>query len=134
MKRGKMALLLVVALFMVSGCGKEQTLNCTMDIDSMGVTMKYGIDIDFKGSSVDDMNVSVEVEYPEGITEEQKTLMTSTIKTQLESQGLEGKETENGMKLTAGKDSPYFSGLDYSGKLEYDDAKKYFEAAGYTCK
>lgn len=136
MKKGKLALLLVVALFMVSGCGKEQTLSCTTEESTSGITMKSSIDVKFKGKKVDDMKVTIDVEYPEGTTAEQNELFSSTLKTQFESQGLKSEDLENGLRLTADKDSKFFeeNDIDLDEKADYDEAKETFESMGYTCK
>lgn len=134
MKRGKLALLLVVALFMVSGCGKEKELVCNTSLTQSGITIEQDVKVKMKGNKVEDVKFDMLVKYPEGYTDEQKNTLYETYKAQESTLDMTAEKADNGVKLTAGKDSKYLEDVDFDSKIKYDDLKKEYEKKGYTCK
>lgn len=134
MKRGKLALLLVVAMFMVSGCGKEKELVCTTSATQGGITIEQEVNVKMKGNKVEDVNLDMLVKYPDEYTDEQKNTLFETYKAQESVLDMKAEKADNGIRLTAGKDSKYFDDVDFSEKISFDDLKEQYEKQGYTCK
>ena len=134
MKRGKLTLLLIVTMFMVSGCGAEKELVCTTTMSESGITIEQEVNVKMKGKKVDDINLDMIVLYPEGYTDDQKKTLFETYKNQEDVLDMKAEDSEKGVKLTAGKDSKYFKDVNFDSKVTYDDLKSEYEKKGYTCK
>lgn len=134
MKRGKIALMLVAVVFMVSGCGKEKELVCNTSLTQAGITIEQNVNVKMKGNKVEDVNFDMLVLYPDGYTDEQKNVLFETYKNQESTLDMKAENSEKGVKLTAGKDSKYLKDVDFDSKISYDDLKKEYEKKGYTCK
>jgi uncharacterized lipoprotein YehR (DUF1307 family) len=131
MKKSKIVLLSLVSVLVLSGCGKKE-LTCTMDSSTAGMTTKTTVDIKLDGSTLDSMNVALDVTIPDEY-KDQKDQIIENLKASDES--FKVSETKNGVKLTAGSDSKYFENFDLKDKkVDYDEVKEVFEKAGFECK
>lgn len=129
MKSGKLVLLSLVTILVLTGCGKKE-LTCTMSQTQNGVKMDSEVVIEFDGKTVEDMNMTMDVEIPESL-QEQKELLKSSF----EAQTFKVEESEKGFKLTADAESKFFKDLKLGeSKASYDDTKEALEAQGFTCK
>jgi len=130
MKRGKLVLLSLVTVLVLTGCGKKE-LTCTMSAEQNGVNMEQTIEVKFDGNTIDDMSIVMDVEIPENLSSQK-----DTFKTTYEALDFKVEEIDKGLRLTADRDSKYVKeNLDLGeSKANYDDAKKQFENAGYKCK
>lgn len=130
MKRGKLVLLSLISVLVLTGCGSNKELNCSMTDTSSGMQIDANVVVKFDGKTVEDMNITMDVNIPE----EYKS-QTATMKSLYEAAEFKVEETDKGLRLSAGSDSKYFKDLNLGDtKASYDDTKKQFEAAGYTCK
>ncbi|MCI8330795.1 MAG: hypothetical protein HFE04_01700 [Bacilli bacterium] len=129
MKSGKLVLLSLVTILVLTGCGKKE-LTCTMSQTQNGVKMDSEVVIKFDGKTVEDMNMTMDVEIPESL-QEQKELLKSSF----EAQTFKVEESEKGLKLTADAESKFFKDLKLGeSKASYDDTKEALEGQGFTCK
>lgn len=129
MKSGKLVLLSLVTILVLTGCGKKE-LTCTMSQTQNGVKMDSEVVIEFDGKTVEDMNMTMDVEIPESL-QEQKELLKSSF----EAQTFKVEESEKGFKLTADAESKFFKDLKLGeSKASYDDTKEALEVQGFTCK
>ncbi len=140
MKKVLMSGTLLVCMVMLSGCGSK-TLTCTDEVTSDGMgTTTTKVELTFKKDKISKAKTSatmvVEDAYKSYIS-----FMKSSLESTLENQnGVTYKVTVNDNKLDAVAEyniSKLDSDTTISGanqSLSYDDAKKYFEDSGYTCK
>lgn len=129
MRRGKLVLLSLVTLLVLTGCGKKE-LTCTMSQTQNDVKMDSTVVVKFDGKTVEDMNMTMDVEVPESL-QSQKELLKSSF----EAQTFKVEETDKGFKLTADSESKFFKDLKLGeSKASYDDTKDALEAQGFTCK
>lgn len=131
MKKGKLLVLSLILVTVLTGCGSNKELSCTMTDSSSGLEVKSSVNVKLKNSKVDDMNVIVDAKIPEEL-KEQKQVIIDTLKGTDNS--FEVSETEDGVRLTAGKDSKYFSNVDLNEKVSYKELKDTFEAEGFKCE
>lgn len=134
-------LICLVAIFVLTGCGKSgNQVVCTMNQDSSGMSMKQTVKMNFKDNNVDSASISMDVKLDDTY-KSYKSILISSVKSEfssLEQQynvKINVKETSNGfnVNLTLQKDAMVsMFGSDLSGTKE--EAIKYFESEGYTCK
>lgn len=140
MKKVLMSGTLLVCMVMLSGCGSK-TLTCTDEVTSDGMgTTTTKVELTFKKDKISKAKTSatmvVEDAYKSYIS-----FMKSSLESTLENQnGVTYKVTVNDNKLDAvaeyniSKLDSYTTISGANQSLSYDDAKKYFEDSGYTCK
>lgn len=134
-------LICLVAILILTGCGKSgNQVTCTMSQDQSGMSMKQTVKMSFKDSNVDSASISMDVKLDDAY-KSYKSILISSVKSEfssLEEQynvKINVKETSNGfnVNLTLNKDAMVsMFGSDLSGTK--DQAVKYFESEGYTCK
>ena len=132
MKKVKLLLLSLVLVTVLTGCGSNKELSCSMTDTTSGLEVKSSVNIKLKNSKVDDMSVVVDAKIPEELAEQKQTIIDTLKGTD---NSFEVSETEDGVRLTAGKDSKYFSNFNLEKeKVSYDELKETFEAAGFKCE
>lgn len=130
MRKGKLVLLSLLSVLVLTGCGKKE-LVCTMNTSQSGVNMDSTVTVKFDGDTVEDMNLVMDMEIPESL-QSSKDVLKSTY----EALDFKVEDSDKGFKLTADAESKYFKDNLKLGesKLKYDDAKKQLEDSGFTCK
>lgn len=129
MKKSKLVLLSLVTLLVLTGCGKKE-LTCTMSQTENNIKMDSTVVVNFDGKTVEDMNMTMDVEIPETLQSQKETL-----KNFYEQATFKVEDTDKGLRLTADKDSTFFKDLKLGeSKANYDDTKDALEAQGFTCK
>lgn len=138
----KLFLPLLIAIFLVTGCGGgSQVVKCTMSQDMSVAEMKSNLEVGIKNSKFDYIEMEMEVVVDESYKAYKDTLVSS-----LESQftGFESlygakvniKDTDDGAKITISMnkaEAEKFYGKD-SKKLTKKDVIEEFESQGFTCK
>ena len=62
----KYLLLVVIALLLVTGCGKDKKLSCSKNLNTSGLDVVQQVDINFNGSSsIKNMKMSFLVKLPD---------------------------------------------------------------------
>ncbi len=133
MKKGLLVLSSLAALVVMTGCGGKK-LTCTMDNNSLGLETKSTVEVKFKKDVVDSMKVAMDITIPDEYKDQKDELIEEFKKSE---ENVKVTETKNGIKVEAdsSSNSDFFDDLDFDDKeVSYDDAKKAFEAQGYTCK
>lgn len=147
MKKKLMLCIPVVALgLLTSGCGNTKVLECTMTDDSTdGMEMLETIKATYKKDALTNVTMNMKITVDEELEEYMDELSDSLTS---EFSSLEDKE---GVKVTAETDENVLDfnieadltkmddeakeELDMDDETEtYEEAKKYFEEEGYTCK
>lgn len=132
MKKLKMVILPLVAVLMLSGCGGNESITCTMSTTTSGMNTDQKVEISLKNNKVDTMKVTIDIEVPDEYKDQKQAMMDAMNEL---GSGMEVKETEKGIRVTADQDSSYFDSYNIKdGKVKYDDIKEAFEAQNYTCK
>lgn len=136
----------VVLVSFATGCGsKSKTLKCTMEQDLSVYKMEQNVNVSFQKDDITKMEivqtVKVDDTYSAYMSELEKTLAT-VFDSYKDTKGFDisTKTDRNTIKTTLVAD---FSKMDDAAKesleivdtkAKYDDAKKAFEAQGYSCK
>lgn len=129
MKKSKLVLLSLITVLVLTGCGKKE-LTCTMSQTENNIKMDSTVVVNFDGKTVEDMNMTMDVEIPETLQSQKETL-----KNFYEQATFKVEDTDKGLRLTADKDSTFFKDLKLGeSKANYDDTKDALEAQGFTCK
>lgn len=129
MKRGKLVLLSLITVLVLTGCGKKE-LTCTMSTEESGAKIDSTVVVKFGGKTVEDMNMTMDVEIPESLQAQKEVLRAFYEKADFKVE-----DSETGLKLTADADSKYFEQLKLGeSKASYDDTKEQLEKSGFTCK
>ena len=144
MKKFVIALSAVIALSLVTGCGKSKTLKCKMSEKETGYSMVGTETIVFNGSKVEDYSADFVMELDETyLTYKDKfvELFEKQMSSYKEIEGvtLETKKTDNGVKITMKADvqdmtDAGLSKLNLKKKASYSATKKDREKSGYECK
>lgn len=136
----------VVLVSFATGCGsKTKTLKCTMEQNLSVYEMQQNVNVSFKKDNITKMEiiqtVKVDETYSSYMSELEKTLAT-VFDSYKDTKGFDisTKTDGNTIKTTLVAD---FSKMDDDAKdsldivdtkAKYEDAKKAFEAQGYSCK
>ncbi len=141
MKKIGLALISISALALITGCGKEKSLECKMSNESSGIYQTYTLNFDtkdkFKSAKlVQDMKLSSD---QTGNLELYKQTTEEAFKNNETTKNLKIKVTDNGKDTVTAtvdfnaEDANKISGGN-SATASYDDLKKALEDSGYTCK
>lgn len=144
MKKIIMPIALVGLALVLSGCGKTETLTCTMSQDESGMAMNSKIEAVFEGNEVTKLNLNIDAKVDESLSSYVPT-MKSVIESQYEKYKKEGAT----VKVTS-KDNTIKADLSFDLKKMSDEdkeeldlidtkgtkeaSKKDLEKEGYTCK
>ena len=137
---------MVMGLVLFTGCIGEQTLTCTKDISSSGITMIQTVNVKFVNNKVDTMNTTVAVTLPDSYKSYIDTFV-SRFNSQYKSQygSYEHvklntvKKSDNQIDVNIDFDYKNMTdsekkGLDLVGSERYSNNKKTLEKQGFTCK
>lgn len=130
---------------LMTGCDSSNRLNCTLEQDVSGNTVKQNIVATFSGDNVLNLTMNVET-----ILEEQYIEHIDTFVDQIDMQFENYKGKKGITTNTAKKDNSVVFNMDINvdemdddakntlgivdTESSYEDAKKSLENAGYTCK
>ena len=146
MKKKIMLCLPVLALgLLTSGCGSEKVLECTMSENSDGMEMSQVVKATYKKDALSKVDMTMEITVDDEYAEYMDLFESSLTSefTALEDQkgvtmNTETKDNTLTFSLVADLDE-----MDDEAKEDldmednagtYEEAKKYFEDEGYTCK
>lgn len=149
MKKILWSLVLVIGIFVITGCGSSATLNCSKDFSSSmqyGVSMVQDSKIEFKNNKIESMDMIMKFEVPSTLSSQFDTLM-NTMKTTYDNMYAK----YDGITVTTNKTgSNTFEvviSIDYKnisdttkkaigavGSESYSVNRKQLENQGYTCK
>lgn len=144
MKKIVMPIMLVVLALVLSGCGKKETLTCTMTQDESGMVMNSKMEAIFEGNEVTKMDLNITAEVDESLSAYVPT-MKEAIETQY------AKYKKDGVTVNvSNKDNTINADLSFNlKKMSEEDkkaldlidtkgtkaaTKKELEKQGYTCK
>lgn len=129
--KGKTLILLLISLFLVTGC--EKKLTCTLEEEGQKSTLIYR----FKDDKATKVTMKVRIELDENIDDKKIDERIKTFKEYYESNGYEDVEVKaKGKRLdvTATTDAKKFTSSNDEKDLTYDAIKKVLEDGEYTCK
>lgn len=137
------AVLAAVAL-VLSGCGKTETLTCTMSQDESGMVMNSKIEAVFEGNEVTKIDLNIDATIDESLSA-YITTMEDVIESQYEKYKKEGAtvnvsskdnvikaDLSFDLKKMSDEDKEELDLIDTKGTKEA--TKKELEKEGYTCK
>lgn len=137
------AILVAVAL-VLSGCGKTETLTCTMSQDESGMVMNSKMEAIFEGNEVTKIDLNIDAKIDESLSA-YVTTMEDVIEAQYEKYKKEGTtvnvsskdnvikaDLSFDLKNMSDKDKEELDLIDTKGTKEA--TKKELEKEGYTCK
>ncbi len=131
MKGKLVALVAVVAVFVMTGCGSK-TLTCTNQNNMAGIEMNSTVKVNFKGDKMDDMKVIMEVKVPDEYKDQKQDLIDELKEID---ENIKVTETKDGVKAEMTADEDYFKELNIdSTTVTYDELKEAFTKQSYTCK
>lgn len=141
MKRLGLILCSVSMILLVTGCGGEKKLECTMELDQNGVKVNQIYTLNFKSNKFTGSVLKQEMKLDENMAPNLATYK-STIENMAKSgqyKNFNSKVTDNGkdtVTLTMDLDVDGFKKMSNSkvDKVSYKDMKKALENANYVCK
>lgn len=137
----KLVLAGVLSLIVLTGCGKKETVVCTMTNKMNGITVDTTANISLNGSRFAGMNVEYDIILPESIQSNKQatiSLLEKTYKSYGEKVGatIETTETEKGAKVTlnmTAEQAKNFSGSK-NDKASKKDVIEIYGKQGFECK
>ncbi len=135
MKKGRLLLLSLVLITVMTGCGKKE-LSCVMTQVEEGVETKNNINVTLKNDKIDSMKVTGDITILEEYNEQKEELI-NTLRGTYNSLGYEVNDTDNGLKVSMDADIDYLRSLvlfDLGEKVSYDEVKEALESIGYICE
>lgn len=150
MKKILWSLVLVIGIFVITGCGNSNsTLRCTKDFsDSMqyGISMIQDSKVEFKNNKIETMDMIMKFEVPSTLSSQFDTLMSS-MKTNYENtyakyDGITVTTTKTGsntFEVVISIDYKNISeatkkAIGAEGSESYSVNRRLLEKQGYTCK
>ena len=153
MKKVISIMFVLVAVFVVSGCGKTQVLECKITEEQSGLSMEMVSEFTFKGDTATVVDLAIKMESTEAEAAEGFELMAPIMDGMYEEfasvEGVTYKSevsaTEFSMNFSIDYDVVSDADLDTLGDLDFDidseertgkieDLKASLESEGYTCK
>ena len=150
MKKIKYLVIALVALILITGCGKSDKLVCTMEEESTGLKMSQTVTIDYNEDKIKGLSLAFAFKAVDDSIKSNWELFSSSLDSQFKT------TSSDGIKVTTKNDAKkYTYSLNMQINLakatedeldEYDlagivdstesraEVKKYFEDEGYTCK
>ncbi len=137
----KFFFIVVLSLLFLTGCGKKETVVCTMTNKMNGITVDTTANISLNGSRFAGMNVEYDIILPESIQSNKQatiSLLEKTYKSYGEKIGatIETVETDKGAKVTlnmTAEQAKKFSGSK-NDKASKKDAIEIYGKQGFECK
>lgn len=125
-----MIIILVIAIsFVISNKGVE-TLTCTTEGELYESPSKSKLEISVKDNKIKNMYVTIDVKLSDELME-QRDILIQNIAAQGKS---EVTETKDGIRLSSGMGSSYFTSMGLTKDTKYNELKEVLEIQGFTCK
>ena len=146
MKTFSKMLLVVLAVFLLVGCGKKANtvVTCTFTQDQSMFTMTQNVDINIKDGTIDNAKLVNEVVYADQyVGKYDESVLVDTMKQQFSNyKDVDVEATSTGVIVTINLDTEEFAKLsnmsvdDFKNIKEdsISDLKSGLEKSGYTCK
>ena len=141
---------LLVATVLLTGCSSEETLTCSMEDESSGVSMEQIVDRTFKDDKINKVKMTVNTKATNDTMKENCDLIASSMDEQFD------EKTSDGVSLSKNNDADNYTykvelsvdldkatedslseyGLDgiTSDNSTLEETKKEAEDSGFTCK
>ena len=141
---------LLVATVLLTGCSSEETLTCSMEDESSGVSMEQIVDMTFKDDKINKVKMTVNTKATNDTMKENWDLIASSMDEQFD------EKTSDGVSLSKNNDADNYTykvelsvdldkatedslseyGLDgiTSDNSTLEETKKEAENSGFTCK
>lgn len=141
---------LLVATVLLTGCSSEETLTCSMEDESSGVSMEQVVDMTFKDDKINKVKMTVNTKATNDTMKENWDLIASSMDEQFD------EKTSDGVSLSKNNDADNYTykvelsvdldkatedslseyGLDgiTSDNSTLEETKKEAEDSGFTCK
>lgn len=141
---------LLVATVLLTGCSSEETLTCSMEDESSGVSMEQIVDMTFKDDKINKVKMTVNTKATNDTMKENWDLIASSMDEQFD------EKTSDGVSLSKNNDADNYTykvelsvdldkatedslseyGLDgiTSDNSTLEETKKEAEDSGFTCK
>ena len=141
---------LLVATVLLTGCSSEETLTCSMEDESSGVSMEQIVDMTFKDDKINKVKMTVNTKATNDTMKENWDLIASSMDEQFD------EKTSDGVSLSKNNDADNYTykvelsvdldkatedslseyGLDgiTSDNATLEETKKEAEDSGFTCK
>ena len=137
----KLVLAGVLSLLVLTGCGKKETVVCTMDKEMNGIKVNSTINTLIEGNKFKNMNAEYEIIIPESALS-RKNEVVSKLEKQYKEYGekigttIETTETDNGAKVKlemTAEQAKKFSGSN-NDRATRKDVIELFGKQGFECK
>ena len=141
---------LTVAAFLLTGCSSEETLTCSMEDESSGVSMEQIVEMTFKDDKINKVKMTVNTKATDDTMKENWDLIASSMDEQFDEKSSDGVslskdndadnhtyKVELSVDLDkATEDSLSEYGLDgiTDDDSTLEETKKEAEDSGFTCK
>lgn len=149
MKKVLWSLVLVIGIFVITGCGSNSTLNCSKDFSSSmqyGVSMVQDSKIEFKNNKIESMEMIMKFEVPSTLSSQFDTLMNK-MKTTYDNMYAKYDGITVRTNKTGSNTFEVVISIDYKnisdttkkaigavGSESYSVNRRQLENQGYTCK
>lgn len=125
-----MIIIIVIAISIVISNKGIETLTCTTKGELYESPANSKLVISLKDKKIKDMKISIDLKLSEEMMAKRDLLMQN-----IEAQGKsEVETTKDGIRLSSGMGSSYFTSMGLSGETKYNELKEVLEVQGFTCK
>ena len=147
MKNFSKILLVVLAVFLLAGCGSKKAntvVTCSYTQNQSMFTMTQDVDIDIKDGTISNAKLVNEIVYADQyVGKYDETVLVDTMKEQFKSyKNVDVQPTSTGVVVTINLDTDEFAKLSNMSVDDFKDIKEDdipelksgLESSGYTCK
>lgn len=127
--KNKLIIILLVAMFSLTGCTKTQKLTCQTTSEKDGNVSSSMLTIKIKDEKVINMNLNLDIKLSES-QQPYKQYMLEQLKQKTKNVYT----TKDGLIANFGMGSDYFKSLGLTSEVTYQELKDVLEIQGYTCK
>lgn len=131
----------ILSLVLLTGCGKEEQIECTNQQKSFGVEMNTTISVKLKGNDFVNLSMTIDAILPENLLSQKETFIKSFEKQYAGFEEQYGAqpvvtETDNGAKISFDMSAEQAKDFYGNGSTKVTKAEviKEFESQGFTCK
>lgn len=125
-----MIIILVIAISFVITNKGVKTLTCTTEGELYESPSKSKLEISVKDNKIKNMYITIDVKLSAELMQ-QRDLLMQNIAAQGKS---EVSETKDGIRLSSGMGSSYFTSMGLTEKTKINELKEVLEVQGFTCK
>lgn len=124
-------IILLILMFMLTGCGNKKTLTCTSTDESSELKKYSTLTIKVKENKIDDMKFVVDIIFPTEYLSQRQAMMNE-IKTS--KPYMQVVAIDNGIRLITEDKNNSFIGIPTDQEITYSELKEVLELQDYTCK